>query len=170
VEHYAGAVYVKTSMTILAIDPGPTQSTYVLWDGVKILEKGIEENDQLAHMIGLAHRADVHLVIEMIGHYGSGMPAGKEVFETCIWIGRFIECWPGQKHELLLRATIKTHLCGSARAKDQNVRQALIDRFGVTGTKKAPGVLYGVSSHMWAALAVAVCAYDRRVTFNGTVL
>lgn len=50
------------------------------------------------------------------------------------------------------------------------MRQALIDRFGAPSTKKAPGLLYGVSSHMWAALALAVCAHDRRVTFNGTEL
>ena len=160
-------------MTILAIDPGPAQSAFVIWDGQAILRKDICANESLRDMLDNTGRYITDppsLVIEMIGHYGSGMPAGKEVFETCIWIGRFIECWPGQKHELILRATIKTHLCGSARAKDANVRQALIDRFGAPGVKKAPGVLYGVTSHCWAALALAVCAHDRRVTFNGTVL
>lgn len=156
-------------MTILAIDPGPEQSAYVLWSGEHVIDKDICLNPDLAGRLTEGF-PDAQLVIEMIGHYGTGMPAGKSVFETCIWIGRFIECWPGQKHELILRPTIKTHLCGSARAKDQNVRQALIDRFGAPGTKKAPGLLYGVSSHMWAALALAVCAHDRRVTFNGTVL
>jgi hypothetical protein len=47
------------------------------------------------------------------------------------------------------------------RAKDQNIRQALIDRLGPPGTKKNPGPTYGVTSHMWSALAVAVTAHDK---------
>lgn len=156
-------------MNILAIDPGPEQSAHVLWDGQRVLDKGLLENHDLVGFMERTTKFDgAHLVIEMIGHYGTGMPAGKSVFETCVWIGRFIQCWPRQRHELILRPTIKTHLCGSARAKDQNVRQALIDRFGAPGTKKEPGVLYGVSSHIWAALALAVCAHDRWVTFHQT--
>ena len=37
-----------------------------------------------------------------------------------------------------------------------NIRQALLDLIGPQGTKKAPGPTYGVRSHEWAALAVAV--------------
>ena len=53
------------------------------------------------------------------------------------------------------------------RAKDANVRAALIDRFGPSkrkaiGLKATPGPLYGVHSHMWSALAVAVTYGDRR--------
>jgi hypothetical protein len=40
------------------------------------------------------------------------------------------------------------------------VRQALIDRLGPQGTKKNPGPTYGMRSHLWAALAVAVYAGD----------
>jgi hypothetical protein len=63
-----------------------------------------------------------------------------------------------------MRATVKAHLCRSAKAKDSNVRQALIDLFGgkenAIGTKKTPGPLYGISGDVWAALAVAVTWYD----------
>lgn len=151
-------------MRILAIDPGPSQSAYVLWDGSHVEDKGILPNGELATALSgnyiCFEESDITLFLEMIGHYGTGMPAGKEVFDTCVWIGRFIECWPW-KHELILRPTIKTHLCGSSRAKDANVRQSLIDRFGSPGTKSAQGPLYGIKSHMWSALAVAVCAHDR---------
>jgi hypothetical protein len=82
-----------------------------------------------------------------------------------VWTGRFIERWRDYAAMgdpiRIPRGEIKVHLCRSTKAKDANVRQALIDRFGAPGTKKAPGVLFGVTSHCWAALAVAVCAHDR---------
>lgn len=66
----------------------------------------------------------------------------------------------------MTRRAVKLHLCGSMRAKDGNIRQALVDRFGgqaqAVGTKKAPGPLFGLSSHRWSALAVAVTWWDTR--------
>jgi len=61
--------------------------------------------------------------------------------------------------ERISRRAVKLHLCGSARAKDANIRQALIDRYGgsaAIGRKAAPGPLYGVSKDVWSALAIAV--------------
>ena len=67
---------------------------------------------------------------------------------------------------LVYREDVKLHLCGSPRAKDANIRQALIDRWGgkaeAVGTVKKPGPLYGVKSHAWSALAVAVTALETR--------
>ena len=37
---------------VLAIDPGPTQSAYVLWDGKKILYHGKDDNDKILDVIG----------------------------------------------------------------------------------------------------------------------
>lgn len=88
-----------------------------------------------------------------------GMPVGNEVFETIRWVGVFCEC-AIPPCELVFRKDIKIHLCGSMRAKDANIRQALIDKLGPQGTKKAPGPTYGVSKHAWAALAVAVFARE----------
>lgn len=82
------------------------------------------------------------MAIEMIASYG--MPVGKEVFETCVWIGRFIEDMkyiPQDRittTEYIYRKDEKMNLCHSMKAKDSNIRQALIDRFGVVGTKKNP--------------------------------
>jgi hypothetical protein len=100
------------------------------------------------------------LCVERIASYG--MPVGEEVFTTCIWVGRFIQAWDGQ-YRLVFRREVKLHLCGQSRAKDGNVRQALIDIFGpgkpkAIGTKKAPGPLYGFAGDEWAALGVAVVA------------
>lgn len=105
------------------------------------------------------------IAIEMIASYG--MAVGREVFETCVWIGRFLQAWHAPDGaRLIYRLDVKLHLCGTAQAKDPNIRQALLDRFPRTGggktpqigTKKQPGPLYGVSSHAWAALGVAVTA------------
>lgn len=77
-------------------------------------------------------------IIEMIASYG--MAVGKEVFETCVWIGRFRQIAESQDIEAkyIYRKDEKMNLCHSMKAKDSNIRQALIDRFGEVGTKKKP--------------------------------
>ena len=54
--------------------------------------------------------------------------------------------------------------CKRLHALSMNIRQALIDRFGgkekAIGLKKTPGPLYGISSHAWAALALAITYSD----------
>lgn len=163
-------------MIVLAIDPGPVQSAVVYYDTIhRILVPpfGIRQNDDL--LSALQGRRTIHLVIEMIASYG--MPVGKTVFETCVWIGRFIQRWEEavpDSHRLIYRKDVKMHLCQSARAKDSNVRQALIDKFPATGggktpqigTKKQPGPLYGVSKDVWSALAVAVTYAEATLGVN----
>jgi hypothetical protein len=147
---------------ILGIDPGTTHSGFCLWNGDRVIDKGWMENEVLR-----ANLTDGELLfgrplvaIEMIA--SQGMAVGKETFETVYWIGRFAErCINRTDVTRITRHEIKIHICGSARAKDPNIRQALIDRLGPVGTKKAPGPLYGVSGHVWPALAVAIVAQDR---------
>lgn len=148
-------------MKILAIDPGPYESAYVVLTDGKPTTFGKKPNaDVLAALILAGLSAEV--VVEWIASYG--MPAGFEVFETAYWVGRFSQ--QGgifTTVQRLYRQDIKLHLCGSVRAKDGNVMRALMDRFGgdkAKGTKKAPGPLYGVSGDVWAALAVAVAWHD----------
>ncbi len=150
----------------MAIDPGPEKSAFVLYDG-KVVAKDIVGNRHLLEAIKSEEQAG-KLVVEMIASYG--MPVGAEVFETCVWIGRFIEANNGA-HAKVYRKDVKLHLCGQPRAKDPNVRQALIDRFGgkekAIGSKKRPGPLYGIKGDMWAALAVAVTYADTVDHFGG---
>jgi len=146
-------------MRILAIDPGSEQSAWVVYDAdVKnIVAFDIEPN---LNMIEFAkaniYCADI-LAIEMIASYG--MAVGKSVFETCVWIGRFVQAGGGN-WEYVYRKDEKICLCGSMKAKDANIRQAIIDRFGgeekAIGKKKTPGPLYGIKADVWAALAVAI--------------
>lgn len=151
-------------MRIIAIDPGSEQSAWMIYSSENgaITAMGIEKNNVvLMRLCVMGAMKDSLLAIEGIASYG--MSVGKEVFDTCIWIGRFIQEFKGA-HRLIYRPDIKLHLCQSRRAKDPNVRQALIDRFGgkdaAIGKRKNPGPLYGVHSHVWSALAVAVVAAD----------
>ena len=148
-------------MRILAIDPGNQQSAYALLDAdlrpVKFAKK---PNDEvMKDCITILEENTTVIVIEMIASYG--MAVGKEVFETCVWIGRFIERLAPETYKLIYRREEKENLCGSMRAKDSNIRQALIDRFGVVGTKNNPGWFYGVSKDVWAAIAVGVTYHDK---------
>ena len=154
-------------MKILAIDPGPEQSGVMLYDGHTNTPSdvhGVLSNLVIEDAVELFRDAD-SVAIEMIASYG--MPVGRDVFETCLWIGRFIGVCRvvGRPYQLIYRKDVKLHLCGSPRAKDSNIRQALIYRFGpgkekAIGLKKTTGPLYGVKSHVWAALAVAVTHLD----------
>lgn len=151
---------------ILAIDPGPEESGVVEYTWVGnvgcVTESGVFKTADVVSAIARRRgfRGDELIAIEMIASYG--MPVGREVFETCVWIGRMIEAAPNPAQVIrVTRNEVKVHLCRSSKAKDANIRQALLDRFGPQGTKKAPGPLYGVKSHAWAALAVAVTVADR---------
>jgi len=148
---------------ILAIDPGNTESAYVLYDEKtrKPVRFGKVENSEILYMMPSFSIDADKLVIEMIACYG--MPVGKSVFETCVWIGRFVQAWR-KDFEYMYRRTVKMHLCNSVKAKDSNVRQAVIDRYEPTGggktpqigTKSKPGILYGMSKDVWAAMGVAL--------------
>lgn len=148
---------------VLALDPGPAVTGWALYDGRSVIDSGVMSNDDVLREIdmmdypGATWQPAEMLAIEMIASYG--MPVGREVFETCVWIGRFIQAAPMQ-HRLVYRKDVKMHLCGTPRAKDSNIRQALIDKIGAPGTKAKPGATYGVKSHAWPALAVAVTAVE----------
>jgi hypothetical protein len=144
---------------VLAIDPGQFESGFVVWDGIKCLEGGITPNQEVLSRLATN---SYPVACEMIASYG--MAVGKSIFETCLWIGRFMQMAITHKQEwnFIFRQEAKLHLCMSPRAKDSNIRQALVDRFGEPGTKNNPGPLFGVRSHVWAALAVAVTFHDKK--------
>lgn len=151
-------------MKILALDPGPEYTAAVLYnaESKKIINAKMYPNNILAEALNTEDliKHDI-CVCEHIESFG--MPVGNSVFETAYWIGHFRAiclC----KFERIYRHEEKMYLCNSVRAKDSNIRQALIDRFPAIGggkipqigTKKRPGPLYGISGDLWSALAVAV--------------
>ena len=151
-------------MKILAIDPGCTESAYVLMDEkYRPLEFGKVANAEMRKYLTNAMRYEKYkdeyyteTAIEMVASYG--MAVGKEVFETCVWIGRFTEL--SRNSQYVYRKDVKLNLCGQTRAKDSNVIQALKDRFGDKGTTKAPGWFYGFKKDIWQAYAVGVTYLD----------
>lgn len=153
-------------MRILAIDPGPEESGVVMYNPLLVGSPIAWAKSEL-NVILVGEIADeptwgnLVLAIEQVTCYG--MPVGAEVFETVWWTGRF--CQVAQHYVRVPRLDVKMHLCHNSRAKDPNIRQALIDRFGgkakAIGKKATPGPLYGIKSHLWAALAVAVYAADK---------
>jgi len=154
-------------MKIIALDPGTTQSAFVVWDGDLIIAKGIEKNEVLNSRLRDWGGLMFPMVIEQIRCYG--MPIGQTTLDTVFWSGRFWESWKGDRH-LMPRLEVKKHLCHNGSAKDSNIRQALIDRFGPPGVKKEPGLLYGVKKDIWAAMAVAVTWMDNYDLQNHTII
>jgi hypothetical protein len=172
---------------ILAIDPGPEESAYAVFDleRLRLVCFSKDKNEDVLKVIDDAsYLLFDKLIVEMIA--SQGMAVGQTTFETCAWVGRFIERW-GRDCELIYRHEEKTYICGNSRAKDKNIRQALIDMFGgesvAIGNKKCPsckgkgytgrqrmqceeckgagwkyppGPLCGIAGDVWAALAVAV--------------
>lgn len=156
-------------MNLLAIDPGNTQSAYVLMQGYAPLSFGKCANAELAETLKALGMLEVgNVAIEMVACYG--MPVGREVFDTCVWIGRYTQLAldAGRAVDYVYRADVKLNLCGSSRAKDANVRKALIDRFARydlkngKGTKSNKDWFYGFKADIWAAYAVGVTWLDAR--------
>jgi hypothetical protein len=146
---------------ILALDPGNTHTAGVILSensemqgGPDIIERFYLPNEDAADTVDAASSTCNHMAIEMIACYG--MAVGREVFDTCVWIGRFIERFDSPFFTQVFRRDVKLYLCNSAKAKDANVRQALIDLYGGRGATKKGAPLHGVSGDIWAALGVGV--------------
>lgn len=150
---------------ILAIDPGNIESAYCLIDKdtYKPIDFAKESNFSIKGKMynGLLDDVDI-VVIEMIASYG--MAVGASVFDTCVWIGQFKEIALSKnlQVEYIYRKEEKLNLCGSMKAKDSNIRQALIDRFGEVGTKNNKGYFYGFKKDIWASYAVGVTYLDKQ--------
>mgnify|MGYP001564619465 FL=1 len=152
---------------ILAIDPGTERSAWCELEDGKPIRWATQLNADVLDMLrGRAWNwrpPQYQLAIEGIASYG--MAVGREVFETCMWIGRFREAWENRHGvaQIVYRREVKLFHCENARANDANIRAAIIDRFGpgkdvAIGRKASPGPLFGVKGDEWSALAIALTA------------
>jgi len=153
-------------MIILGIDPGSEQSAILFYDTAtrKIYSPMMIKNELLVKTLQMENPFDRSHDVLVCEHIECmGMAVGKTVFETAYWIGHFRGV-SQQPFKRIYRHEEKMHLCGSMKAKDSNIRQALIDKFPATGggkcpqvgTKKQPGPLFGVSGDISSALSVAI--------------
>ena len=161
---------MEQQQMILAVDPGTTESGYavIMMPEFTLCEFGKVTNEEMLEILEKHSRANAvdAFAIEMVASYG--MAVGKHVFETCVWIGRFIQAIHPKKAAYVYRKEEKLRLCGSVKAKDSNIRQALIDRYARfdfksgKGVKKKPDTFYGVSKDAWQAIAVGVTYYENQ--------
>jgi len=156
---------------ILGVDPGTTESGVVVWDSETndVLERYITSNAGIRNRLRRQKRLRGIgvLVVESMTPYA----AGYTTMDTVLHIGQLIECARGigwNLHQITRQAVVK-HICGKKakddkRGADARVREALLRRFPASGggktpqvgIKDKPGPLYGMKTHMWAALAVAI--------------
>lgn len=162
-----------SNSVVLAIDPGPETSTYLVWDGKQILEKGTVRNLELMAFLDFddtSHtfqtKSIIYIAIEMVESWG--MPMGNDTIETAYWVGIFGRTIGLRLFRRFTSSDIRLHLCGTKKAKPSNLKTAIINRvdpmrkFGkyAKGTKKNPGPFFGVADHDWAALGLAVTYWE----------
>ena len=142
--------------TILAIDPGPTRSAYVILAlGEPTATAKLPNEEVLA--IAAKWPGDV-TVIEWIT---VASIAGAEIYQTCRWVGRF-EQVSGVPVVLLPRSDVVAHFFGKRNVKgaDGLIRRQMLDRWGgdaAKGVRANPGPLYRFHADCWQALGLAVC-------------
>jgi hypothetical protein len=155
-------------MLILSIDPGPILSAFIIYDTETktpfIDQAGICVNELMVKFVrAYAEGSTSILSVEMVASYGQRV--GQTVFETCVWIGRFIQAWEetsGKRWiKVYRRKDVFAHLCPEGKPNDGAVSIAIANRYGgnvktAKGTKKNPGPLYGLKGDMFSALAVAI--------------
>lgn len=155
-------------MLILGIDPGTTDSAFCFYkgkiegkhDAKHILAKDKIPNDRMRSILLANIKHSPIVYIEDIAFYGGA--TGKTTFDTLKFIGRLIEICAiyNIKCNLPLRKTIVSHLLDNPKANDKMVRQFLIDTYGVQGTQKNKGPLYGFANDMFSALLIATFGYE----------
>ena len=152
----------------MGLDPGTSSSAIVGYSGHTTSDALLASNEEILAWLKEKARLEGDsrpmLVIEKIASYG--LAVGESTFQTVFWSGRFAEAYGIDKVDRITRGEVKMHLCRNMRAKDANVRMALLDKFGgkekAIGNKKNKGIMHGITSHRISAFAVAVTYYETR--------
>lgn len=149
-------------MKLLSLDVGTTESAFCIIDidTYKPLKFGKISNEELLKIVKEEQYDE--MVYEEFQSYG--MPIGQTTITSITWNGRYIQSALDRNKPVfrVYRKDEKINLCGTMKAKDSNIRQALIDRFGEVGVKSHPGFFYGFKKDIWAAFAVGVTYLDKK--------
>lgn len=162
-------------MRLLAIDPGPVKSAYCMMnDDFSLVSAADVENDAVMRLVKEGEYD--RIAIECMESHGQAV--GKSTFDTCIWIGRYMQVATDRDKPItrVYRLEEKALLIPSKKNKlpplpehagktaDAQIRASLIARFAKTdkvngkGVKKCKDVFYGFQGDMWAAFAVGTVA------------
>lgn len=138
---------------IRSIDPGNKVSGTVIFDTDtgQVSEAEIIDNYALLEKLKSIEVYDCDkLLVENVASYGQ--PVGQEVFDTCVWIGRFMQAWHDPEAvQLVSRVKIKKYL---GAKNDKEVRHAVIN---ILRLKPIRGHnIYELKSHMFSAVAIAL--------------
>lgn len=155
-------------MIILSLDVGTEQSGYCFMNSADYapLEFGKMNNQELLERIVMMGLYGA-LVYEEFQSYG--MTVGQSTIKSITWNGRFIQVAWDRKIPFypIYRVEEKINLCKSTKAKDANLRQAMIDRFAKfdfkngKGTKNNRDWFYGFSKDAWSAAIIGVTFIDK---------
>lgn len=168
-------------MKVVGIDPGATDSAAVLFEEPRVVSWKLEANEGILAFLR-EQAPGVCCAIELTPPYAmkrqpDGFPfVPRQVQETAIWVGRFMQAWFDAGHptgslDLVMRQSVKAHIIGQSSGSDAMIRDAIADRYGgreaAVGRKAAPGPLYRLKADTWQALAVAITYHDQQTRLVG---
>ncbi len=141
---------------LMAIDPGTTESAYVMMIDGHPVEFAKIDNYRMLELVEKWHG---RLFIEQFKSYGN--PVGDSVFNACIWMGRFIQVYDSGA-VLVPRKTYASTFCKGI-SSDAKIKAAMCKLFNEPQSPKRPvGQLKGMTGDVWQALALAVYA-ERKI-------
>lgn len=160
-------------MVIAGIDPGSRYTGFVIYDDEKnrvLLAEVHDSEKQFRSPAYYTHQAIKYKVDQVFLEMPKGRGAktvGEPIIQTAFMTGSFFAYFTisGFDVHLILRFQVVKFLGDWCKSRgetlprsrgDSWVSSVLLDYVGPKGSKKQPGPCYGVKSHAWAALAVAV--------------
>lgn len=156
-------------MKILSLDPGSERTGWVVFNNGRytIERHGIYPNTELIRKLDRTRPGAFEFDYACIEYpKPRGQTMYSQLVDTIAWIGRYAHAL-NERWAPIDRKDVKMFLCGNTRAKDTNIRAAIFAIFeeqhnikDAKGKKDAKGPLYGITSHCWPALGVALTWAD----------
>lgn len=149
--------------TLIAIDPGPEHSGLVIYrtgaEPAVLFSEAKLTWAEVVKRLDLARSYEYYDCCVICERVSAGAVSGHHIIETAEVVGRVVQACEDRGLLVRLRyrrEVLKALGVGGGASKDALVRQVVLELHpGGVGTKKAPGPLYGVSSHAWQALGLA---------------